>query len=69
MKAAIKFLVIYRHNDKYSVTPELIERIKQMKTEEELIALARENGIDLYATDIRTHCEWMIRTYITGDFF
>ena len=28
--------------------PEQIEKLKQLKTEEELIAFAKENGIDLY---------------------
>lgn len=42
-------------------TPEQIEKIKQMKTEEELIAFAKENGIDLYNTDIRTRYEWTFK--------
>lgn len=46
-------------------TPELIEKIKQAETEEELIALAKENGVDLYNTDGRTRYEWMKHTYIS----
>ncbi|MDE7361289.1 MAG: hypothetical protein K2N38_05090 [Oscillospiraceae bacterium] len=42
-------------------TPEQIEKIKQLKTEEELIAFAKENGIDLYNTDIRTRYEWTFK--------
>lgn len=41
--------------------PEQIERLKQLKTEEELIAFAKENGIDLYNTDIRTQNEWTFK--------
>lgn len=42
-------------------TPEQIEKIKRLKTEEELIAFAKENGIDLYNTDIRTRYEWTFK--------
>lgn len=42
-------------------TPEQIKKIKQLKTEEELIAFAKENGIDLYNTDIRTRYEWTFK--------
>ena len=33
-------------------TLEQIETLKQMKTEEELVVFAKENGINLYSTDI-----------------
>ena len=42
-------------------TPEQIEKLKHLKTEEELIAFAKENGIDLYNTDIKTQYEWTFK--------
>lgn len=42
-------------------TPEQIEKLKLMKTEEDLIAFAKENGVDLYNTDIRTRYEWTFK--------
>ncbi len=39
------------------LTPELLEKAKQAKNSEELIALAKENGIELTAEEANTYFE------------
>ena len=45
-------------------TPELIEKAKSAKTPEELLALAKENGIELTEDDIQMMNDWGMKVVL-----